>query len=149
MDFSKFNKMVNLDGLKNEIKESEEHQSDYDEVPPGTYEVDIEQMELTESKKGDPMFSCWFRIESNSQKDRLIFMNQVINQGFQVHIVNTLLKSLDTGYDIHFDDFEQYARLISEVYKAIKEDHLKFKLVYGKRKDFPTFKIEEVYESPF
>lgn len=150
MDFSKFDKIVNLDGLKNDIKTVEEHQGEYDEVPVGTYEVKIEKMELTESKKGDPMFSCWFKIVSEYQNGRLIFMNQLITQGFQIHIVNEFLRSLDTGLDVHFDSFEQYGNLIFDSLEKINSEHLEFKLEYGKKKDFPTFKIVEVFEgAPF
>lgn len=146
MDFSKFDKMVNLDGLKNDIKAAEEHQGDYDEVPVGSYEVKIEKMELTESKKGDPMFSCWFKIISEQQNGRLIFMNQIITQGFQVHICNEFLRSLDSGLNVHFDNFDQYGNLIFDILEKINEEKLEFLLEYGKKKDFPTFKITEVFE---
>lgn len=146
MDFSKFDKMVNLEGLKNDIKDAENGNGSYDEIPVGTYEVKIEKMELTESKKGDPMFSCWFKIVGNYQNGRLIFMNQVITQGFQFHIVNEFLRSLDTGIDVHFDNFEQYNDLIYDIHEKIESEHLEFTLEYGKKKDFPTFKIIEVFE---
>lgn len=150
MDFSKFDKMVNLEGLKNDIKDAENGNGSYDEIPVGTYEVKIEKMELTESKKGDPMFSCWFKIVGDYQNGRLIFMNQVITQGFQFHIVNEFLRSLDTGLDIHFDNFEQYNDLIYDIHEKIESEHLEFTLEYGKKKDFPTFKIIEVFEGlPF
>lgn len=146
MDFSKFDKMVNLEGLKNDIKDAENGNGSYDEIPVGTYEVKIEKMELTESKKGDPMFSCWFKIVGDYQNGRLIFMNQVITQGFQFHIVNEFLRSLDTGIDVHFDNFEQYNDLIYDIHEKIESEHLEFTLEYGKKKDFPTFKIIEVFE---
>lgn len=147
MDFSKFNSKFDVNGLKNDIKEAQENNVNYDEVPKGTYEVKIEKMELTESKKGDPMFSCWFKIVSENQNNRLIFMNQVITQGFQIHIVNEFLRSLDTGIEIAFDDFEQYAKLISSVFGATLGDKLEFALEYGEHKGFPTFKITEVFEA--
>lgn len=146
MDFSKFDKMVNLEGLKNDIKDAENGNGSYDEIPVGTYEVKIEKMELTESKKGDPMFSCWFKIVGDYQNGRLIFMNQVITQGFQFHIVNEFLRSLDTGLDIHFDNFEQYNDLIYDIHEKVESEHLEFTLEYGKKKNFPTFKIIEVFE---
>ena len=64
MDFSKFNKAVDLEALKHDIQEAEENggSGDYKDVPTGTYEVKIEKMEIKESKKGDPMLSVWFKI---------------------------------------------------------------------------------------
>lgn len=150
MDFSKFDKMANLDGLKADIVKAESEVVNYSEVPLGTYEVKIERLELTESKKGAPMMTCWFKILGDYQKDRLIFMNQVIEKGFQIHICSDFLRSLDTGLDVHFDSFEQYAGLIYDVADFIKQNHLEYALEYGEKKGFPTFKITEVFEgAPF
>lgn len=150
MDFSKFNKAVDLDALKHDIQEAEENggSGDYKEVPTGTYEVKIEKMEIKESKKGDPMLSVWFKILNGEYEGSMIFMNQVITQGFQIHICNTFLRSLDTGFDIVFDDFEQYANLVMDVHEKIDEQHLEFALEYGKTdKGFSTFEITEVFET--
>ena len=149
MDFSKFNKAVDLEALKHDIQEAEENGGlgDYKEVPTGTYEVKIEKMELKESKKGDPMLSVWFKILNGEFENSMIFMNQVITQGFQIHISNTFLRSLDTGLEIHFDDFEQYANLIMDVHEKVDEQRLEFALDYGKtNKGFSTFEITEVFE---
>ena len=76
------------------------------------------------------------------------FMNQVITQGFQIHICNTFLRSLDTGLDVVFDDFEQYANLVMDVHEKIDEQQLEFALKYGKTdKGFSTFEITEVFET--
>lgn len=148
MDFSKFNKAVNLEALKHDIHEAEENggTGDYKEVPYGSYEVKIEKMELKESKKGDPMLSVWFKILNGEFEKSMIFMNQVITQGFQIHICNTFLRSLDTGLEIQFDDFEQYANLIMDVHEKVDEQQLEFALEYGENKGFNTFKITEVFE---
>jgi hypothetical protein len=150
MDFSKFNKAVDLEALKKDIQEAEENggNGDYKEVPVGTYEVKIEKMELKESKKGDPMLSVWFKILNGEYEGSMIFMNQVITQGFQIHICNTFLRSLDTGLDIVFDDFEQYANLIMDVHEKVDSEKLEFALNYGKTdKGFSTFEITEVFET--
>lgn len=150
MDFSKFDKIIDVNGLQNDIKEAEQHQGEFDEVPTGTYEVRIEKMELTESKKGDPMFACRFKIVSEYQNGRFIFMNQLITKGFQIHIVNEFLRSLDTGVDVHFDSFQQYGNLIFDIKEKIEIAKLEYALEYGKKNDFPTFKITEVLEAiPF
>lgn len=64
VDFSKFDKAVDLEGLQKDIQEAAENggTGDFKEVPKGTYEVGINRLELTVSKKGDPMFTCWFKI---------------------------------------------------------------------------------------
>lgn len=147
MDYSKFNKAFDVAALKNDVKEAAENGGNYKEVPKGQYEVKIDKMELTESKKGDPMVSVWFTILSGEFEKSKIFMNQVITQGFQIHIMNEFLRSLDSGCEIQFDDFEQYAQLLMDVHEAIDSQGLEFALEYGESKGFNTYKITEVFES--
>lgn len=145
MDFSKFNKAVDLAALKKDVQEAEEN-GDYREVPKGNYEVKIEKMELKESKKGDPMLSVWFKILSGEYEGSMLFMNQVVTNGFQIHICNTFLRSLETGLEIQFDDFEQYSNLIFDVHEKVDVEKLEFALEYGEKNGFNTFKITEVFE---
>lgn len=149
MDFSQFDKAVDLEGLKNDIKEAEENggSGNRPEVPHGTYEVKISKMELTVSKsKGDPMVAIWFKILNGEFKNSLIFMNQVVTQGFQIHIVNDFLKSLGTEYDVDFESYNQYAKLLMDIHEEI-DNNFEYALKYGKNdKGYNTFEIEEVFE---
>lgn len=91
--------------------------------------------------------SVWFKVLAGDEKGRLIFMNQVITQKFQVHICNDFLRSLDSGIDVKFLDFGQYAQLIMDIHEAI-DGKLEYSLKYGEtKKGFNTFDIEEVYEA--
>ena len=40
------------------------------------------------------MVTCWMKIVEGEYKGSLIFMNQVVTQGFQIHIVNEFVRSL-------------------------------------------------------
>ena len=146
MDFSKFDKQVDLEGLKHDVEDAKENNGDFKEVPHGTYEVSVNKMELTESKKGDPMVSIWFKILNGDYKGSLIFYNQVITQGFQIHLNNQLLRSMDSGIDIEFESYSQYAQLLMDVHEAI-DGNLEFGLEYGEKKGFNTFKITDVFET--
>ena len=145
MNWEEFDKQVDLDGLKEDVKNSTS--GDYKEVPQGQYEVAIDKLELTESKKGDPMVSVWFKIVSeNEYKNSRIFMNQVITKGFQIHIVNEFLRSLECGLDIDFDSYKQYNELLLDVFEAVN-GNFEYGLKYGKtEKGFNTFEITEVFE---
>lgn len=147
MDFSKFDKMVDLEGLKKDLKEVEENGGgDYKEVPTGTYEVSVNKMELTESSKGDPMVKIWFKILAGEFKNSLIFMNQVITKPFQIHIVKDLLTSMDSEVEINFESYSQFAQLLLDVHEAV-DGNLEFALEYGEKKGFPTFKITDVFDA--
>lgn len=145
--FDKWNSNIDTEGLAKDVEEAEKNGGgDYEDVPTGTYEVKIDKMELKLSKKGDPMVTIWFKILEGDHKGSMIFMNQVITKGFQIHIVNELLRSLQTDVDVEFRDYSQYHEMIMDVAEAI--DGLEFALDYGQtKKGFPTFKITEVFES--
>lgn len=143
MDFSKFDKQVDLEGLKKDIEDSANN--DFKDVPHGNYEVAITKLELAESKKGDPMVKIWFKVVNGEYKGSLIFMNQVITRGFQIHIVDELLRSLETGIEISFESYSQYNDLLLDIFEAI-DGNFEYGLKYGENKGFDTFEITEVFE---
>lgn len=143
MDFSKFDKQVDLEGLKKDIEDSANN--DFKEVPHGSYEVAITKLELAESKKGDPMVKIWFKVVNGEYKGSLIFMNQVITRGFQIHIVDELLRSLETDIEISFESYSQYNELLLDIFEAI-DGNFEYGLKYGENKGFDTFEITEVFE---
>ena len=146
--FDKWNKAIDVEGLAKDTKEVEANggAGDYEEVPVGTYEVKIENMELKESSKGDPMFSARFRILEGQYKNQLLFMNQVITHGFQIGQVNRFLRSLDVMDEVEFKDYGQYNDLIMDVFEAV-DGNLEFLLDFKRsKKNFPIYTIKEVYE---
>lgn len=147
--WNEFDKAINTKELQNEIKEAAENGGgNYKEVPVGKYEVAVEKMELVKSKKGDPMVTIWFKVvgKDDPYKGSLIFMNQVITQGFQIHIVNEILCSMDTGIDVHFDTYSQYGNLLMDIHEAI-DKKVEFALDYSENnKGYKIFEIEEVFD---
>lgn len=120
-------------------------------VQNGIYNVKISKMELKVSSKGDPMVSIWFKIVSDGEyKGSMIFMNQIITQGFQIHIVNELLRMMvsEMGDDapvIEFKTYKQYSNLIMDVFEAI-DNNFEFALDYKKGKgEFSKYEITEVF----
>lgn len=147
VDFAKFDKNVDLKGLQADIAEATNNSNggNFKEVPHDKYEVKIEKLELTVSKKGDPMVVCWMKILDGEYKNSLIFMNQVVTKGFQIHIANEFLRSLAADVDITFESYSQYANLLMDIHEKI-DGNKEYLLDYGEKKGFNTFKIEEVYD---
>lgn len=146
IDFSKFDKKVDLEGLKQDITEAEENGGgEFKEVPHGNYEVAITKLELDESKKGDPMVKVWFKILEGEYKGSLIFMNQVITRGFQIHIVDEFLRSLETDVEVGFVSYADYAQLLMDIYEAVNGNY-EYGLKYGENKGFNTFEITDIFE---
>ena len=75
--FDNWKNNMDLDDIRKDAAKAEE-QGDYKEVPTGKYEVKIDRLELGQSKKGDPMFICWFKILDGEYKNSMLFMNQVL-----------------------------------------------------------------------
>lgn len=94
------------------------------------------------------MLSIQFKILTGKYKNRLIFYNQIITQGFQIHIANELLRSLDAGVNVEFASFSQYNDMIMDIKEAIDEQQLEYALNYSQNdKGFDVFKIEEVFSN--
>ena len=149
--FDKWDKDMDTAGLANDVKEAAEKggSGEYKEVPHGDYEVAVQQMELKASKNGNPMVSIWFKILDGEFKNSIIFYNQVITQGFQVHFVNEMLRmmvsEMENAPDIEFKSYKQYGNLIMDIFEAINEN-FEFVLAYKKgKKDFSTYEIKEVF----
>ena len=81
--FAKWDENIDTVGLAQDVAEAAQNTSgNYEDVPHGTYEVAVKQMELRASKKGDPMVTIWFKVVDGPHKNGIIFFNQVITQGF-------------------------------------------------------------------
>lgn len=144
--WEKFDKAIDIEGLQKDVREAAENGANFREVPHGEYEVKIEKLELVESKAGDPMVTVWFKVLAGDYKGCMIFMNQVITKGFQIHIMNEFLRSLDSGYDVEFRSYSQYGQLLMDIHEAI-DGRLEYGLKYGEgKKGFSTYEITDVYE---
>lgn len=145
--WDKFDQAIDTKGLQEDVKEAAENGTgSFKEVPHGEYEVEVNKMELIASKKGDPMVTIWFKVVTGEYKGSLIFFNQVVTQGFQIHIANELLRSMDSGIDVQFETYKQYGEMIMDIAEEV-DGNLEFALKYGKgKKDFSTYEITEVFE---
>lgn len=150
--FAQWDNAVDMEGLQKDIQEAKENGGgNFKEVPHGQYEVSIEKMELKATKeKQKPMVSIWMKIVGESEfKNSMIFMNQVITEGFQIHIVNEFLRSLiEDCADapvVEFESYTQYNNLLMDIHELIA-DSFEYAVDYGQtKKGFDTFEITEVY----
>ena len=150
--FAQWDNAVDMEGLQKDIQDAANNGGgDFKEVPHGNYEVSIEKMELKATKYSNkPMVSIWMKIVSDGEfKGSLIFMNQVITEGFQIHIVNEFLRSLIQECEIapvvEFKSYAQYAELLMDIHEAIA-DSFEYAVDYGQtKKGFDTFEVLEVY----
>lgn len=150
INWDKFDNNVDVEGINEDLQNNKDNFGEFKEVPLGEYEVRVNQMELTTSKKGDPMLAIRFKILDGPFKNSLIFYNQVLTLGFQIHIVNEMLRSFDTGIEIpsEFKGYSTLNELILDVSEEIDAQGLEYALKYDEnKKGYKTFEIMEVFES--
>lgn len=153
---------ADLAGIQKDIDEAAKNGGgDFEEVPFGvTYDVFIEKMELKSTKVDKnsddpkkriarPMVFIQFSIVDGKYEGQKIFMNQVITEGFQIHLVNELLRSMvkecADAPVVEFKSYSQYNDLLMDIHEMISES-FEYALKYDKtKKGFRTFKITEVY----
>ena len=150
--FEKWNSNIDLAGLKQDIENAKEGgDREFEKAPHGEYEVKLDKLELVATKPtaktpNAPMVSAWFTILEGKYKKSKLFMNQVVTQGFQIHIVNEFLRSMKTDIDIDFVDYKQYADLLLDVAEFCDSNNLEFAIKYEDNKGYDKFTITEVFE---
>jgi len=154
-DWDKFDKQVDVEALEEDVKEVEENGGGgFAEIPDGEFEVAVEKMELTQSKKGDPMLTIWFEILEGEFEGQRIFYNRVMQPqnerafGLQVHQNNEMLRALwdCEKDDVKFTGFADYADLVLDIHEDIDD---KFEYLLEKSTNdsgYDEYKILEVYE---
>ena len=161
--FEKWDNDANTADIAKGIDEASKNQKgEFAEVPHGNYDVDVRQMELKASKQGNPMVSIQFRILEGNFKGQMIFYNQVVNEGFQVHFANEILRKLvseipDGELYNRIDkmkerfSYKEYGNLILDIFEAINGS-FEYILSYQKGKKnaktgdyFSTYDITEVF----
>lgn len=150
MDFSKFDKKFDLDGLKEDIRGA--GTNEFEKTPHGVYEVSLTKMELGESKKGDPMAIIWYNIVAGEHKNKKIFQYQLVTGGFQIKLLLDLLKDMKVlpPEDVDFYSFSQLNDLLLDIFEKVQQENLTFQLNYQPNKknpNFDTFTIENTFEN--
>jgi hypothetical protein len=144
--FEKFNSMMDIEGLKEDVAKAGENTGDFVEVPFGDYEVKITKIELGETGEksktpGMPMAKVWFDILAGDFKGQKIFMNQMLTSGFGIHKMNEFLLSLETGVTVQFENFQQYADLFAQIFAEV-DGKAEFQLSYAQNnKGYSTYNI--------
>ncbi len=143
----KWNKQIDTKALVGEVKDIQEN-GGFEEVPCGTYEVEVNKMEFVATKSNnDPMLTIWFKVTEGDHKHSLIFYNQVLTRSIGIHNANEIMRAMDTGLTIEFNgDYADYADLIADVFEKVSKKVV-FELDYGENnKGYKTYEITDVFD---
>lgn len=160
VDYSKFDSMVDLDGLKEDLKNNKN--GNREDVPDGTYDVALIGLELGETgpnskNPGSPMIKAQFEILAGDHEGRWVFINQVINTGpglnIGLHLVRSLLPDTEEQAEVRnqfsADAFNSYAQLgnLLDMLTPFIQDNFEYALnMKTNSKGYKNYKIEEIYE---
>jgi len=151
VDFDKFDKQVDLEGLQKEVAESKA--DEFEDLPDGTYVVSVEKMEVTTTKAGDKlMFAAQFKVKEGEYKKRLIFFNRVISGNTSqvwtdakaIKSVITWLDKLQTEIVPEFINYKDFADCVLDIFQEI-QGKVELEIEY-KAKAFHPVTINEVYD---
>ena len=152
MDFSKFDKQVDLGKLKQDAEEIVKNNGtgDYPEIEAGIYHGKFEKLEVGETKDGRPMLKAMFRITQDPHKKSCLFLNRVLygtkNDANMIASAIGWLETLEPSEDVgpvEFNSYSQFAELIMDIAEDISE--LEYSVEYDPNA-FNSISIEEVFE---
>jgi hypothetical protein len=93
------------------------------------------------------MMKVWFDILAGDFKGRKIFCNQMMTSGFGIHKCNELLTSFESCVPVVFENFEQYAEVMAQVFAAI-DGTGEYELAYGhNNKSYATYTIVQRFHN--
>lgn len=148
IDFSKFDAQVNTEKLAEDIKAAAENNQEFEDTPDGVYTCKVENLEIGETKDGRPMLKVMFRIIEGDLEKRCLFMNRVLfgtkNDGNMIASAIGFLQTLDSGIDVVFESYSQFADLVMDIAEEI-DGVLEYEVEY-KKDNFQSIKILEVFE---
>lgn len=151
IDFDKIDKSVDLEGLRKDVEEASANGTgDFPTIPAGKYEVALVSLEIKGTKKDNrPMLAASFKILSGEYKNQRLFMNRVIygtkDDGRMIKSAVGWLNTLDSGVDVAFQDYKQFADLVMDVAEAI-DGKIEYAVEYDDSQ-FNSIKITEVFDA--
>jgi hypothetical protein len=156
MDFSAFDKQIDMKSLQAQVAEAEKNggTGEYPEVPEGIYMCRLERLELgaTSPAKGSrPMVRAMFRIIEGEYKKQCLFMNRTIygtqNDANMIASAVGFLKKLEPSEDVGpviFQSYNQFADLIDDIMEDV-DGELEYEVEYDPDA-FNSISIIDVYE---
>ena len=151
IDFDKINRSVDLEGLRKDVENASENGTgDFPTIPAGKYEVALVSLEIKGTKKDNrPMLAVSFKILSGEYKNQRLFLNRVIygttDAGRMIKSAVGWLNTLDSGVDVAFQDYNQFADLVMDVAEAI-DGKIEYAVEYDDSQ-FNSIKITEVFDA--
>lgn len=152
MDFSAFDKQIDINKLKQDAEEIKKNggTGDFSEIPAGTYNAKVEKLELGATKDGRPMLRAMFRIIEGDYKKYCLFFNRVLfgtkNDANMIAGAMTWLESLEPSEEVGpivFNGYSDLGELVMDIAEDISD--LEYEVEYDPD-EFNSISITAVFE---
>lgn len=145
MDWSKFDANADeLAAIKQDIENAANGTGVGKEVPAGDYECKITKCELKLSKSGRPMVSIWMKIVAGEYEKQMIFYNQIVEKGFQIHLIKEFFKPFELAHPLTFDNYAQFEQALAIVQDEVKD--IEFALTYSVNdKGYSSYLVTQLF----
>ena len=148
--WEQFDNNTDLAAFEEGVKNAENQSSDFEDLPHGKYEVALDNIELKPTKKkGDPMIVSVFKVIEGPHKNRLIWVNQVVDTPVKMNIGLNFINSMKPDTKVSFDKTKGMAGLAESLVDAGEEisKSKEFVLDFGQnKKGYDQYTIETVFE---
>lgn len=145
IDFKKWNEDFGGEAARKALADA--RSNEYKDVPDGNYKCKLEDLELTESKKKQPMLKAIFRIVAGEYKKQCLFLNQVLTPGFPTHKALEFMRSLNVfdEDEIDFDgNFETFNDLVMDL--AEEAEAFTFDVIKSTDGQYTRLEVVDTYE---
>ena len=148
--WEQFDNSTDLAGFEEDVKAAESNTGDFEDLPYGKYEVALDNIELKPTKaKGAPMIVSVFKVLEGPHKGRLIWVNQVVDNGVKMSIGLRFINKMEPEEKVSFTEEGGMAQLSEDLPAAvpyIQKNH-EFVLNFFKNKNgYDTYDIDDVFD---
>lgn len=149
--FDQFDNEFDTQQMAADVAAAQANSGKYEAPPYDVYEVKVTYLGVGATKTNKPMAKVTFEIVAGELTGRRIYMNQVLDVGFKIHIFNEFLRSLKTSIPVTFTTYRDYNKTMLDVKGECDDRKMSFQLNFWKdKKGYDQFKIEDVFEeNPF
>lgn len=154
MDFKKWNEEFGGQAALDALKDAENRNKDFEELPEGNYVCKLEKLELGESQNEKPMIKGMFRITEGEHKKQCLFYNQVFcrsasGNAFAMHKGLEFIRSLQVFDEAEVDfngDYEAFNDLLLDIAEEAEEAGLTFEIEKSKDGEYTRLEVVDVFE---
>ena len=147
IDYDKWNEEYGGADAIRQLKDAQQQNKEFEEIPDGEYMCNLAKLELAETKTGKPMVKAQFKVIEGKYKKWNVFANFVFTKGFPMHKALQFLRSMKVFDESEIDfngNFADFADLLLDI--AENAEGMRFEVKKSKNGDFTNVEVIDVID---